>query len=117
MNMNIRLVLVTVAVFAAGTIHVNAADIPDSDGQKIYQNACAMCHKAGNAGAPKVGDVAAWEVRIAQGIDVLYEHSIKGFKGSKGTMPPKGGQGALGDAEVMAAVDYMVGQSSKGSAP
>jgi cytochrome c5 len=63
------------------------------------------------AGAPKLGDKAAWGPRIAQGIDTLYTHSIKGFQGKAGMMPPKGGNMALSDADVKAAVDYMVAQS------
>jgi cytochrome c5 len=80
------------------------------DGQKVYQQACAMCHATGTAGAPRTGDKAAWEARIAQGVDVLDEHAIKGFKGSRGVMPPKGGRSDLSDDAVMAAVAYMVDQ-------
>jgi cytochrome c5 len=59
------------------------------------------------AGAPKFGDKAAWSGRIAQGTPTLYEHAIKGFQGKAGVMPPKGGSSAP-DADVKAAVDYMV---------
>jgi cytochrome c5 len=65
------------------------------------------CHGAGIAGAPKVGDKAAWTARIAQGNPTLYEHAIKGYQGKAGVMPPKGGSTAP-DADVKAAVDYMV---------
>ena len=65
---------------------------------------CATCHAAGLAGAPKYGDQAAWKPRIAQGLPTLHEHAIKGIR----AMPPKGGSLNLGDAEVAAAVDYMV---------
>jgi cytochrome c5 len=58
------------------------------------------------AGAPKVGDKAAWAPRIAQGVPTLVGNAIKG----KGAMPPKGGSAAP-DADVKAAVEYMVGQS------
>ncbi len=106
--------LLIAAMGISAAINVHAADASAIDGQKIYQNACAMCHKTGTAGAPKIGDLPAWEARIAQGIDVLYEHSIKGFKGSKGMMPAKGGRASLSDDEVKAAVDFMVGQSGGG---
>jgi cytochrome c5 len=106
------LVGVVAAMGIAGAVNVQAADAPAADGQKVYQSVCAMCHRTGVAGAPKLGDVAAWEGRIAQGIDVLYERSIKGFKGDKGTMPARGGRASLSDAEVKAAVDYIVEQSS-----
>ena len=76
------------------------------DGQAIYQSVCTACHGAGIAGAPKTGDKAAWKPRIAQGMDTLYEHALKG----KGAMPPKGGAMGSSDAEVKAAVDYLVSQ-------
>lgn len=76
-------------------------------GKKAYDTACIACHDAGIAGAPKFGDKAAWSARIAQGPSVLYDHAIKGFQGKAGVMPPKGGS-ALPDADVKAAVDYMV---------
>jgi cytochrome c5 len=55
------------------------------------------------AGAPKFGDKAAWAPRIAQGKEALYNSALKG----KGAMPPKGGNAALSDDAVKAAVDYM----------
>ena len=61
------------------------------------------CHAAGVAGAPKLGDKAAWAPRIQTGTDALYASAIKG----KGAMPPKGGS-AASDADIHAAVDYMV---------
>jgi len=77
------------------------------DGKQLYQNVCMTCHGAGIAGAPKTGDKAAWSARIAQGTATLYEHALKG----KGVMPPKGGAMSASDAEVKAAVDYLVAQS------
>lgn len=76
-------------------------------GKKAYDTACFVCHGAGIAGAPKLGGKAAWSARIGQGSSVLYDHAIKGFQGKAGVMPPKGGS-ALPDADVRAAVDYMV---------
>ena len=76
-------------------------------GKNVYSSACIACHGAGIAGAPKLGDKAAWTPRVAQGNAVLYEHAIKGFQGKAGVMPPKGGA-AVSDADVKAAVDYMV---------
>ena len=78
------------------------------DGKKVYDSACTACHTAGIAGAPKSGDKAAWAPRIAQGANVLYDHAIKGFQGKAGLMPAKGGNTSLSDADVKAAVDYMV---------
>ncbi|MGZ8287972.1 MAG: c-type cytochrome [Telluria sp.] len=76
-------------------------------GKNIYNASCAACHTSGIAGAPKFADKAAWAARIKQGDAVLYDHAIKGFTGKAGMMPPKGGSTAS-DAEVKAAVDYMV---------
>jgi len=76
-------------------------------GQKIYGQACAYCHDRGIAGAPKTGDVAAWNLRMAPGMESLYTVAIRG----KGAMPPKGGNRSLSEADVKAAVDYMVAQS------
>ena len=81
------------------------ADVP---GESTYKTSCGFCHDAGAAGAPKVGVASDWSARSAQGNDKLYEHSIKGFQGSKGFMPAKGGNGALADADVKAAVDFML---------
>jgi len=73
-------------------------------GKKIYGSACVACHVAGVAGAPKFGDKAAWAPLIAQGIDALTASVIKG----KGAMPPRGAAGGASDADLRAAVEYMV---------
>ena len=75
-----------------------------SAGKQLYESICVACHGAGIAGAPKAGDKAAWQPRIAKGKDSLYTSALKG----KNAMPPKGGSTAP-DADVKAAVDYMVG--------
>ena len=81
---------------------------PKIDGAAIYGQACIACHGAGIAGAPKFGDKAAWAPRIKQGMPLLYEHSLKGFTGKAGMMPPKGGRMDFSDDQVKAAVDHMV---------
>lgn len=73
-------------------------------GEEVYNGACVACHGVGIAGAPKTGDKALWSPRVAQGVSVLYEHAIKGYKG----MPAKGGQAGLSDDEVKAGVDYQI---------
>lgn len=88
-----------------------AAAKPAGDaGEKLYAATCKTCHETGLAGAPKLGDKAAWKDRIAQGDDTLHKHAIAGFTGKTGAMPPKGGSTAPDD-EVKAAVDYMVSKS------
>ncbi|HEV7912912.1 MAG TPA: c-type cytochrome [Albitalea sp.] len=69
----------------------------------LYNQSCSACHVAGVAGAPKLGDKAAWAPRVSQGVDALTASVIKG----KGAMPPKGGTSAS-DAEIKTVVSYMV---------
>ena len=73
-------------------------------GEQVYNSACVACHSTGVAGAPKVGDKAAWEPRLAQGKDALLSAALKG----KGAMPPKGGNMSLGDADIAGAIQYML---------
>ena len=75
-----------------------------ADGKKTYEATCIVCHGAGIAGAPKFGDKAAWAPRIKTGMDALMNAALHG----KGAMPPKGGNTTLSDADVKAAVSYMV---------
>jgi cytochrome c5 len=73
-------------------------------GKATYDAVCAVCHATGVAGAPKFGDKAAWAPRLKAGLEALHTSAIKG----KGALPPMGGNAALSDADVKAAVDYMV---------
>ncbi|MGQ0522592.1 MAG: c-type cytochrome, partial [Betaproteobacteria bacterium] len=84
-----------------------AARADGASGKPVYDSACAACHTAGVAGAPKLGDKAAWGARLKSGADTLYASALKG----KGAMPPKGGNLSLADADVKAAVDFMVSQA------
>jgi cytochrome c5 len=76
-----------------------------ADGKKVYESTCTVCHATGAAGAPKAGDKAAWAPRLKGGMNALYASALKG----KGAMPPKGGNAALADADLKAAVDYLAG--------
>ena len=78
------------------------------DGSVIYNSLCAGCHGSGVAGAPRLVR-ADWSARIAQGADTLHRHAIEGFTGNAGFMPAKGGNPALTDEQVIATVDWMVG--------
>ncbi len=73
-------------------------------GADVYQAACFACHATGAAGAPKLGDAAAWAPRIEKGMETLVSHAINGFN----AMPPKGGCMACSDEEVTNAVQHMV---------
>ncbi len=77
------------------------------DGKKVYDTTCMACHATGAANAPKLGDKAAWAPRIKTGAEALYASALKG----KGAMPPKGGNAGLADADVKAAVDFLVAGS------
>lgn len=80
---------------------VAAADV---NGEAVYQQVCAACHAAGVLNAPKPGDTAAWEPRLAKGMDVMYASAINGI----GAMPAKGGRADMSDAAIKAAVDYLL---------
>jgi cytochrome c5 len=97
--------MILIAAAAALSIPTIAA----ANGEATYMKACMACHMTGAAGAPKVGDKAAWAPRIAKGMDALYNGGLNGVPGS--AMMAKGGQKNLADADVKAAVDYMVSKS------
>lgn len=76
-------------------------------GEAVYKLACAACHTAGLAGAPKTGDAVAWAPRLKQGFDTLVKHAVEGFKG----MPAKGGNPDLDPLEVARATAWMANQA------
>lgn len=82
-----------------------------TDGKTIYSSLCHSCHETGVAGAPKVGDKAVWAARVAEGLETLDKHAIEGYTGKNGVMPARGGNPALTDEQVKAAVAWMVDQS------
>lgn len=92
-----------VAAAPAAPAPVAAATVAAASGEALYKQACAVCHVAGVAGAPKFADKAAWAPRLALGLDGLTASVIKG----KGAMPPKGGS-AASDADIKMAVQYML---------
>ena len=76
----------------------------ERSGEEVYNSKCAICHATGTAGAPKLGDAAAWAPRIALGEDAL----LATVKSGKGGMPPKGLCMDCTDSELRSAIDYMV---------
>jgi cytochrome c5 len=88
----------------AGAPAATATASAGGEGKAVYDQTCHVCHATGLAGSPKFGDKAAWAPRIATGMDKLYNAALHGLN----AMPPKGGNTALTDAQVKAAVDYMV---------
>ena len=99
---------------AAPTVDVPPTPEPVAtqlSGPQVYNQSCQVCHGAGIAGAPMVGNAEQWTERIAQGMDTLNSNAINGFTGNTGVMVAKGGNPALSDEEVIAAVEYMVAES------
>ncbi|MGH8225478.1 MAG: c-type cytochrome [Gammaproteobacteria bacterium] len=100
------------AVAAAAATGAMVATNSAINGQAIWQAHCSACHQTGIAGAPRIGDKAAWGPILKEtDLATLYQHAIKGYSGKLGFMPPKGGATNLSDAEVEAAVRYMVDKS------
>ena len=92
-----------------GTVEFGAPSAPAGarTGDAIVKTVCAACHQAGVANAPKLGDAKDWAPRIKSGLEQMVSIAING----KGAMPPRGGDTSLTDAEIRAAVDYLVSQS------
>lgn len=91
-----------------GEVVVATADTaaaPDTakSGEQIVSQTCSACHGTGVMGSPKLGDKAAWEPRIAQGYETLLKHAVAGIR----SMPARGGNPALSDEEIAAAVVHM----------
>ncbi|HLU14295.1 MAG TPA: c-type cytochrome [Burkholderiaceae bacterium] len=76
-------------------------------GEQVYDLTCATCHATGVAGAPALGDNAAWAPLIDKGFDALVRTAIDGV----GAMPPRGGNPSLSDLEVARAVAFMANNS------
>lgn len=76
-------------------------------GEQVFAAVCTACHTAGVAGAPKMGDNAAWAPFIKSGYDTMLNVALHG----KGGMPAKGGNPTLSDYEVARAVVYMANKS------
>ena len=91
-------------VYLKGSEPVQEEDTGPKSGDQVYNTSCSACHGSGVMGAPKVGDAAAQESRVAQGFDTLLDHAINGFN----AMPPKGGCMACSDDEIKAAIEYML---------
>lgn len=95
---------------------VSPAGVPDvktvssklsiEEGKKRYEQTCKVCHDQGLLDAPKLSDKAEWAKRLEKGVDTLYEHSAKGFN----KMPAQA-VSTVTEAEVYAAVDYMLEQA------
>lgn len=85
-----------------------AAPAGPKSGDEVYSVSCAACHATGLLESPKFGSADDWAPRVAKGIDTLYTNAINGIN----AMPAKGGNTALSDDEVKAAVDHMIASGS-----
>jgi cytochrome c5 len=84
-----------------------AAAVTPSDPKlaKLYEQTCKACHTGPGTGAPQAGDRNAWQPRVAQGMPVLLQHTINGYKG----MPPLGSCMDCSEAEFEALIKFMAG--------
>jgi cytochrome c5 len=101
---------VTARVQPVGRVEFGAAGgaaAGPRSGEEIVKSACAACHQAGVANAPKIGDNAAWAPRLKTGLNGMLAVAVKG----KGAMPPRGGAADLSDYELARAIVYMANQS------
>jgi cytochrome c5 len=96
-----------IAPVAAVEVAEPSAEHVAKSGEEVVKGGCAMCHATGMMNSPKIGDAAQWEPRIAQGYETLVKHAIEGIR----TMPAKGGNPALTDGEIAAAVAVMANQA------
>ena len=95
------------AAAAASSSEVSVAAVDAAPGESVYQGLCHACHAAGLAGAPKPDDTEAWKERAAKGLDEMLAIAIQGMGG----MPPRGGNPALTDEELRAAIEFMLEQA------
>lgn len=89
-----------------GAVEIRDTNRPLKGGEEIFKAQCTACHTAGVAGAPKLGDAAAWGARIKTGVEALVQSALKG----KGAMPAQGG-GDFDDVEIARAAVYMANQA------
>ena len=85
-----------------GMVEIRDANRPLKSGEEVFKAQCTTCHTPGAAGAPKIGDAAAWGPRIRTGFDALVQSALKG----KGAMPAQSG-GDFNDVEISRAVAHM----------
>ncbi|TJY61159.1 cytochrome c5 family protein [Sinimarinibacterium sp. CAU 1509] len=75
----------------------------DADLARLYEQTCKACHTAPLSGAPQSGRPADWAARLAQGTEILLDHTINGYKG----MPPLGSCMDCSEDDFLALIDFM----------
>lgn len=96
------------AVLLAGCGGEDGTGQPAHPGEQVYNRYCFSCHAAGIAGAPRVGDAGSWAQRVGKGREALLQATITGIPPG---MPPRGLCSDCSDAELAAAIDYMIERS------
>ena len=122
---SVAVTVVTLAVLGGCSDEGAAPQTPRFDdprlqqGRTIWMQVCRNCHLTGVAGAPAIGDSAAWAERQRKGIDALYASALQGIADDNGNwrMPPRGGNDTLSDEQIRRAIDYMLAaaQSADGN--
>ena len=103
-----KIILVTIFIIIALILEQYTwAQVGNRSGKVVVEAVCATCHDLGTQGAPKIGDVKAWNKRASQGLTTLTQHAISGIR----QMPAHGGNPGITDFEIKRAVTYMVNQS------
>jgi len=106
MTMRLQPVVSLDEMRASMTVASAAGDTADKSPDQLYQSACLACHTTGAAGAPKIGDAAAWKTRLGKGLEALISSAINGI----GAMPPRGGS-QYNDDQIRATVEYILTES------
>lgn len=96
-----------IGVSSTSDAPVAAASTAARSDKEVYVAVCQACHATGVANSPKLGDKAAWEPRVATGLDALMTTAING----KGAMPARGGNPTVTDKELKATIIYMLKES------
>ena len=106
---HLRRCLFAVAIYAASMPVMAQGNAGLALGEKVFVSSCKACHDTGMAqnDAPQLSEQSEWKDRAGKGRSDLYNSAIEGFTGYY-AMPPRGGNAALSDDEVKAAVDYML---------
>ena len=76
-------------------------------GKEVYSRSCSTCHTYGLSGAAKLVDFDYWDRVADKGMDTIFTHVKKGYRGKRGTMPPKGNCFNCSDKELQASILYI----------
>ncbi len=103
MNYLVKRSALTVLIAGLVSAPLYAADDLKA-GKAVVEKSCFACHQSGVMGAPKTGSKEDWGSRLKKGRDTLIANAINGIN----SMPARGGNPALTDAEITNAIAFMV---------